>query len=117
MTDGIAVAGINATDKENIAPSIINQTAIFSFPSAVAADPLPVPAGTTDVSITKDWDDLDAEDHEDPLMVSEYVVEIFSYMRQLEVSMQISIKSSSDHELLCSMKSRRLATTWKRKKN
>jgi G2/mitotic-specific cyclin 1/2 len=32
------------------------------------------------------WDDLDAEDGDDPLMVSEYVVEIFQYMRQLEVS-------------------------------
>ncbi|RXW17651.1 hypothetical protein EST38_g8204 [Candolleomyces aberdarensis] len=31
------------------------------------------------------WDDLDAEDGDDPLMVSEYVVEIFQYMRQLEV--------------------------------
>lgn len=35
--------------------------------------------------ITRDWDDLDAEDAEDPLMVSEYVNEIFAYMRQLEV--------------------------------
>jgi G2/mitotic-specific cyclin 2 len=32
-----------------------------------------------------DWDDLDAVDFNDPLMVSEYVVEIFDYMRQLEV--------------------------------
>jgi len=32
-----------------------------------------------------DWDDLDAVDVNDPLMVSEYVVEIFDYMRQLEV--------------------------------
>ncbi|KAL1914289.1 uncharacterized protein VTP21DRAFT_9027 [Calcarisporiella thermophila] len=30
------------------------------------------------------WDDLDAEDADDPLMASEYVVEIFQYMRQLE---------------------------------
>jgi hypothetical protein len=34
---------------------------------------------------TRDWDDLDAEDAGDPLMVSEYVVEIFEYMRHLEV--------------------------------
>lgn len=33
-----------------------------------------------------DWDDLDAEDADDPLMVSEYVSEIFLYMKQLEVS-------------------------------
>jgi G2/mitotic-specific cyclin 1/2 len=31
-----------------------------------------------------EWDDLDAEDSEDPLMVSEYVNEIFIYMRSLE---------------------------------
>lgn len=32
-----------------------------------------------------DWDDLDAEDSGDPLMVSDYVVEIFDYMKELEV--------------------------------
>jgi G2/mitotic-specific cyclin 1/2 len=32
-----------------------------------------------------DWDDLDAADGNDPLMVSEYVIEIFNYMRELEV--------------------------------
>jgi len=32
-----------------------------------------------------EWDDLDAEDADDPLMVSEYVVEIFKYMKELEV--------------------------------
>ncbi|BFZ58467.1 G2/mitotic-specific cyclin [Savitreella phatthalungensis] len=31
-----------------------------------------------------DYDDLDAEDAEDPLMVSEYVVEIFKYLRYQE---------------------------------
>jgi G2/mitotic-specific cyclin 2 len=32
------------------------------------------------------WDDLDADDGDDPLMVSEYVGEIFTYMKELEVS-------------------------------
>ena len=32
-----------------------------------------------------DWTDLDAEDADDPLMVSEYVVEIFKYMKEIEV--------------------------------
>lgn len=32
-----------------------------------------------------DWEDLDAEDEEDPLMVSEYVVEIFEYLKKIEV--------------------------------
>ena len=32
------------------------------------------------------WDDLDAEDTDDPLMVSEYVGEIFAYLKEVEVS-------------------------------
>lgn len=31
------------------------------------------------------WVDLDAEDASDPLMVSEYVVEIFQYLKEVEV--------------------------------
>ncbi|KAF9068860.1 cyclin-like protein [Rhodocollybia butyracea] len=31
------------------------------------------------------WEDLDQEDGDDPLMVSEYVVEIFDYFKQIEV--------------------------------
>jgi G2/mitotic-specific cyclin 1/2 len=37
-----------------------------------------------------EWDDLDAEDADDPLMVSEYVVEIFKYMKELEVCSPIT---------------------------
>ncbi|KAF8734374.1 hypothetical protein AX14_003331 [Amanita brunnescens Koide BX004] len=33
-----------------------------------------------------EWDDLDADDVDDPLMVSEYVNEIFDYMKQLELT-------------------------------
>lgn len=35
-------------------------------------------------SVVQDWDDLDEEDMDDPLMVSEYVVEIFEYLDVLE---------------------------------
>ncbi|ANB12062.1 B-type cyclin CLB2 [Sugiyamaella lignohabitans] len=35
---------------------------------------------TTTTSPVQDWDDLDAEDFDDPLMVSEYVVEIFEFL-------------------------------------
>jgi hypothetical protein len=31
-------------------------------------------------------DDRDAEDTNDPLMVSEYAVEIFKYLKEIEVS-------------------------------
>lgn len=34
---------------------------------------------------TSNWDDLDADDSDDPLMVSEYVQEIFEYLKQVEV--------------------------------
>lgn len=33
----------------------------------------------------RDWDDLDADDIDDPMMVSEYINEIIAYMRELEV--------------------------------
>ncbi|PFH48087.1 hypothetical protein AMATHDRAFT_6127 [Amanita thiersii Skay4041] len=33
-----------------------------------------------------DWEDLDADDVDDPLMVSEYVSEIFNYMKELELT-------------------------------
>jgi len=32
------------------------------------------------------WEDLDAEDAEDPLMVAEYVNDIFDYMKELEIA-------------------------------
>lgn len=32
------------------------------------------------------WDDLDAGEADDPLMVSEYVIEIYDYLKELEVS-------------------------------
>lgn len=35
--------------------------------------------------IEQDWDDLDEGDEEDPLMVREYVTEIYHYMRELEL--------------------------------
>ncbi|KAF8189887.1 cyclin-like protein [Mycena galopus ATCC 62051] len=32
------------------------------------------------------WDDLDADDADDPVMVSEYVVDIFKYLKQVELT-------------------------------
>ncbi|KAJ1302736.1 hypothetical protein OPQ81_003049 [Rhizoctonia solani] len=46
------------------------------------------------------WDDLDAEDSNDPAMVPEYVNEIFSYMKELEIqTMPSSIYMNSQPEL------------------
>ena len=39
------------------------------------------------------WDDLDARDADDPLMVSKYISEIFGYMRSAEVSLSIFLYS------------------------
>ena len=41
------------------------------------------------------WDDLNAEDTDDPLMVSKYVHEIFSYLKEVEVSKFPSISFPS----------------------
>ena len=41
----------------------------------------------------QDWDDLDREDDDDPLMVSEYVVDIFNYLKCVEVSDSFIISS------------------------
>ncbi|EUC67047.1 G2/mitotic-specific cyclin cdc13 [Rhizoctonia solani AG-3 Rhs1AP] len=40
---------------------------------------------TTGLGTKQRWDDLDAEDGDDPTMVAEYVAEIFEYMKELEV--------------------------------
>ncbi|KAJ7096702.1 g2/mitotic-specific cyclin cdc13 [Mycena belliarum] len=35
---------------------------------------------------TSPWDDLDADDADDPVMVSEYVIDIFNYLKQVELT-------------------------------
>jgi G2/mitotic-specific cyclin 2 len=40
---------------------------------------------------TELWDDLDAEDWDDPVMVSEYVVDVCVYLKQIEVRFLSSI--------------------------
>lgn len=59
-----------AEDKENVEPSWISA--------------LP-PAKRSSEHLDYHWDDLDAEDEGDVLMVSEYAPEIFKYMLSLEV--------------------------------
>lgn len=36
-------------------------------------------------AIVQDWDDLDAEDADDPAMVAEYAEDIYQYLYSLEV--------------------------------
>lgn len=67
-------------EKENIHRSLISN--LLAPVKRECAAPAPAPAA---VSATKrQWQDLDAEDASDPLMISEYVVEIIEYMRILE---------------------------------
>ncbi|KAJ5707028.1 G2/mitotic-specific cyclin [Penicillium malachiteum] len=40
----------------------------------------------SDEPVEQEWDNLDEEDLDDPLMAAEYVVEIFEYLQQLELS-------------------------------
>jgi hypothetical protein len=56
----------NSKDKENIPPESLK-------------------SANQSTKDDKDWDDLDAEDIGDPLMVPDYAVEIFNYMRDIEV--------------------------------
>ena len=42
-----------------------------------------------------EWDDLDAEDGDDPLMVSEYVIEILDYMKSVEVRQPHRLSSAN----------------------
>lgn len=57
-------------------------------------DEVKVEAGEQEADPQGDhWDDLDAEDVDDPLMVSEYVVEIFDYLKRVEVGYLIFINT------------------------
>jgi len=59
----------------------------------------------------QDWEDLDAEDVNDPSMVSEYVNEIFDYMRELEKTTMPNPKYM-DHQEKLSWKMRTVLIDW-----
>ncbi|KAJ2832633.1 G2/mitotic-specific cyclin [Coemansia furcata] len=50
----------------------------------VADAPSVVVSGPTLVETVRDWDDIDAEDSDNPLMVSEYITDIIEYLRERE---------------------------------
>jgi hypothetical protein len=76
----VPVEPTDNTAKSNPAPPAQEQ----NNPSAISLRS----ETTNDVGLvpTQPWDDLDAEDEHDPLMVAEYVAEIFGYIKGLEVS-------------------------------
>jgi hypothetical protein len=56
-------------------------------PEEVEVVPVDHPKRSTAPEVDPDgdqWDDLDAEDTDDPLMVSEYVSKIFAHLKQVE---------------------------------
>jgi hypothetical protein len=55
------------------------------YEEATVSDPVPAVVNPED----GEPDDLDKEDLDDPLMVSEYVGEIFQYLRKVEVSISL----------------------------
>ena len=61
-----------------------------------------VPGAVDDfVEQDQEWDDLDRDDDDDPLMVSEYVVDIFNYLKAVEVrDLKWTFLLSSDEFLL-----------------
>ena len=70
-----------------------NDEAKFALPAEPLTVQKPLPKDEFDIGLSTlegeaKWDDLDLEDEGDPLMVSEYVGEIFQYLLKLEVSTQ-----------------------------
>lgn len=53
--------------------------------SQADADRIAAELQATELSPIRLWDDLDAEDWDDPLMVSEYVEEVCDYLKEIEV--------------------------------
>ncbi|CAE6442481.1 hypothetical protein ACGC1H_007544 [Rhizoctonia solani] len=88
-------------EDEPLAEPPLKQLRSSRNPGILSAQPAPAQPGVASPAQDKDnpfeiavqpeveenqpWDDLDAEDESDPAMVSEYVNEIFDYMKELEL--------------------------------
>jgi G2/mitotic-specific cyclin 2 len=75
-----------STSASSLAQKTNNNSRVAPRRRAEEAAEAEVPRKKQKVEPKQEWEDLDAVDVMDPLMVSEYVVEIFDYMRELEVS-------------------------------
>ena len=80
------VAPAPAAAKRTIAP-IKEEVRVESTTPKEEVD-LNIPFAKTLEELAKEAKDLDSEDLDDPLMVAEYVHEIFDYMKDLEISTQ-----------------------------
>ena len=63
------------------------------------------------------WDDLDREDDDDPLMVSEYVADIFNYLKEVEVSYASFVLIAYTYTFCHSKPQCLTPTTWKTRKS
>ena len=63
------------------------------------------------------WEDLDADDNDDPLMVSEYVVDIFKYLKEIEVKIHFLFGETMFRFLPCSKQQCQTLTTWRVKRS
>jgi G2/mitotic-specific cyclin 2 len=80
-----AIAPRRTLTQSNSTSSLAQKTRVAPRRRAEEAAEPEAPRKKQKVEQKPDWNDLDAADANDPLMVSEYVVEIFNYMRDLEV--------------------------------
>lgn len=71
----------------------------------------PVEDVAASMGIPSDVEDLDAEDIDDPLMVAEYVVEIFEYLQKLEIATQPNA-DYMDHQEDLEWKMRGILVDW-----
>ncbi|KAJ2494520.1 G2/mitotic-specific cyclin, partial [Coemansia sp. RSA 2052] len=78
----------------------------------VASEAVAKPTGAkAEDEAERDWDDIDAEDSDDPLMVSEYITDIIDYLREREVvTMPSSTYMGKQKELTWEM--RRVLVSW-----
>ncbi|TLD34394.1 A/B/D/E cyclin [Venturia nashicola] len=75
---------------ENVAPNgqtLVVESKKVTVTKEICAEPITQASVSTTPKeeLPVDWQDLDAEDIDDPLMVSEYVQEIFEYLAELEI--------------------------------
>ena len=83
-----------STSASTLAQKTNNNTRVAPRRRAEEAPEPEGPRKKQKVEPKQEWEDLDAVDVMDPFMVSEYVVEIFDYMQELEVSPVVWIYSN-----------------------
>lgn len=85
--DSKSVLKEDPEEPENVAPpQLVNRLEVGEVKVTKDVGVIQKPLAVVAEEPVEVWDDLDTEDADDPLMVSEYVVEIFEYLKQLEIT-------------------------------